>query len=109
MERLLALLGNAVQFAYSCWDRIVVTGGLVLFQGHVVSRTKSRAIAADRAHYAADVVMNVALIVALILTKLTGWERVDPVFAKPREQFGAHVDGRAPGDVVEQDGLVGRP
>ena len=26
MERLLALLGNAVQFAYTCWDRIVVTG-----------------------------------------------------------------------------------
>jgi hypothetical protein len=26
MERLLDLLGNAVQFAYTCWDRIVVTG-----------------------------------------------------------------------------------
>jgi hypothetical protein len=26
MDRLLALLGNAVQFAYTCWDRIVVTG-----------------------------------------------------------------------------------
>jgi hypothetical protein len=26
MQRLLALLGNAVQFAYTCWDRIVVTG-----------------------------------------------------------------------------------
>src|SRR6266568_2086754 len=26
MERLLALLGNAVQFGYTCWDRIVVTG-----------------------------------------------------------------------------------
>src|SRR5438132_2123657 len=26
MERLLALLGNAVQFVYTCWDRIVVTG-----------------------------------------------------------------------------------
>jgi hypothetical protein len=26
VDRLLALLGDAVQFAYSCWDRIVVTG-----------------------------------------------------------------------------------
>ena len=26
MEQLLALLGGAVQFAYSCWDRIVLSG-----------------------------------------------------------------------------------
>src|SRR5262245_1268287 len=26
MERLLELLGNAVQFAYICWDRIVLNG-----------------------------------------------------------------------------------
>ena len=26
MERLLALLGSAVQFAYTCWDRIVLAG-----------------------------------------------------------------------------------
>jgi hypothetical protein len=26
MERLLAVLGQAVQFAYICWDRIVLTG-----------------------------------------------------------------------------------
>ena len=26
MERLLELLGNAVQFAYTCWDRIVLNG-----------------------------------------------------------------------------------
>jgi hypothetical protein len=30
--------------------------------------------AADRAHYRADIVMNVALVVALLLTKLTGWQ-----------------------------------
>jgi ferrous-iron efflux pump FieF len=60
---------------------IAVTGALVLFQGHVVRRTKSQAITADRAHYRADVVMNVALVAALLLTKLTGWERFDPLFA----------------------------
>src|SRR5947209_17143619 len=26
MERLLTLLGSAVQFAYTCWDRIVLSG-----------------------------------------------------------------------------------
>lgn len=60
---------------------IVVTSGLVLFQGHVVRRTRSEAISADRMHYIADVVMNIAVLVALILTKLTGWKRFDPLFA----------------------------
>jgi ferrous-iron efflux pump FieF len=60
---------------------IVVTGGLVLFQGRVVRRTRSEAISADRSHYRADIAMNIAVLVALILTKLTGWERFDPLFA----------------------------
>ncbi|HJU19204.1 MAG TPA: cation diffusion facilitator family transporter [Stellaceae bacterium] len=60
---------------------IVVTGGLVLFQGHVVRRTRSEAISADQAHYRADIVMNIAVLAALILTKLTGWQRFDPLFA----------------------------
>lgn len=60
---------------------IVVTGGLVLFQGRVVRRTRSEAISADRSHYRADIAMNVAVLVALILTKLTGWERFDPLSA----------------------------
>ena len=32
MDQLLALLGNAVQFAYSCWDRIVLNGYLERLQ-----------------------------------------------------------------------------
>ena len=32
MDQLLALLGNAVHFAYSCWDRIVLNGYLERLQ-----------------------------------------------------------------------------
>jgi cation diffusion facilitator family transporter len=47
----------------------------------VVKRTGSQAIAADRAHYATDVAVNLAVLAALGLMRLTGWERLDPIFA----------------------------
>ena len=40
---------------------IVLTFGLMLFQGHVVRRTRSLAITADRAHYTTDFVTNIAV------------------------------------------------
>jgi ferrous-iron efflux pump FieF len=40
---------------------IVLTLGLMLFQSHVVRRTGSLAIAADRAHYTTDFVTNIAV------------------------------------------------
>jgi len=55
--------------------------GLVIMQTIVVRRTGSTAIAADRAHYATDIAVNLAVLVALGVTWLTGWERTDPVFA----------------------------
>jgi ferrous-iron efflux pump FieF len=47
----------------------------------VVRRTGSTAIAADRAHYLTDVAVNSAVLIALGVTRLTGWVRADPVFA----------------------------
>jgi cation diffusion facilitator family transporter len=60
---------------------LVAAAGLVGMQTWVVRKTGSTAIAADRAHYATDVAVNVAVLVALAVTKFTGWERADPVFA----------------------------
>jgi ferrous-iron efflux pump FieF len=60
---------------------LIAAAGLVVMQTWVVRRTGSTAIAADRAHYVTDVVVNVAVLAALGVTRLTGWERVDPVFA----------------------------
>ena len=50
-------------------------------QTWVVRRTGSTAIAADRAHYLMDAVLNGAVLVALALASMTGWERADPLAA----------------------------
>jgi ferrous-iron efflux pump FieF len=60
---------------------IVLTAALVMFQRRVIRATGSEAIGADRLHYLGDLAINVAVIVALIGGHLTGWQRIDPVFA----------------------------
>jgi len=60
---------------------LIAATGLVIMQTIVVRRTGSTAIAADRAHYATDIAVNLAVLVALGVTRLTGWQRTDPVFA----------------------------
>jgi ferrous-iron efflux pump FieF len=59
---------------------IGLTLGLILFQRHVVRRTESMAVQADSAHYFSDFLSNLAVIVALLLTRLLGWWWIDPVF-----------------------------
>ena len=56
---------------------IAATGALISLQGWVVRRTRSVAVAGDRAHYAADLVSNLAAIAGLGLTRLTGEPRWD--------------------------------
>jgi ferrous-iron efflux pump FieF len=58
---------------------LVAVSGLVTLQTWVIRRTGSTAISADRQHYIADIVVNVGVLVSLSTTRLTGWERVDPV------------------------------
>jgi cation diffusion facilitator family transporter len=55
--------------------------GLVILQSWVVRKTGSTAIAADRAHYLTDVAVNIAVLAALGVTRMTGWQRADPAFA----------------------------
>src|ERR1019366_8297041 len=59
----------------------LLTALLVLFESYVTKRTRSHAIAADRSHHLSDVAANLAVLLALALTKLTGWPRFDPLFA----------------------------
>lgn len=47
---------------------IVLTFGLMLFQAHVVRRTGSLAITADRAHYTTDFVTNIAVGIGIWLS-----------------------------------------
>ena len=59
---------------------IVLTAGLITFQRHVIKATGSVAIGADRLHYSGDLLMNSAVIVAILLTTWTGIGAFDPLF-----------------------------
>jgi ferrous-iron efflux pump FieF len=59
---------------------IVLTIGLVLFQMWVVRRTRSVAVAADSLHYKGDILVNMAVIAALVLGSWFGWLYADPIF-----------------------------
>lgn len=60
---------------------LMAAAGLVAMQTWVVEKTASTAITADRAHYLTDVATNAAVLIALVVTKYTGWQRADPTFA----------------------------
>ena len=60
---------------------IAMTFLLLAFQRHVIAKTNSVAIAADSLHYKADLLINLAVIVAILLSKVTLWPYFDPVFA----------------------------
>ena len=59
---------------------IVVTFALTRFQAHVVRKTGSFAIKADSLHYVGDILINGAVIVALLLASEFGWAVADPLF-----------------------------
>lgn len=52
---------------------------LVLFQRHVVRKTRSMAIKADALHYKTDILVNGSVILALILAS-RGWSGFDAIF-----------------------------
>ncbi len=60
---------------------IALTIGLVLYQNFVIRRTGSVAIAGDLLHYKGDLLMNLGVIAALLLTAATGISAIDAVFA----------------------------
>jgi ferrous-iron efflux pump FieF len=60
---------------------IAVTFGLITYQRHVVRATGSIAITADRAHYASDLLTNLGVVVALILSAGFKMEMADPIIA----------------------------
>ena len=59
---------------------IVVTIGLVLYQRHVVRHTGSIAISADELHYRSDIVLNLGVIAALVLSSALDFPILDPLF-----------------------------
>lgn len=59
---------------------IVGTLALLAWQRHVLAQTRSIAIATDHLHYQSDLILNVAVIVALALDQYAGFTRADPLF-----------------------------
>ena len=60
---------------------IGATAVLVLFQRYVIRRTNSVVVRADSLHYLGDLLVNAAVIVALLGVTQLGWTILDPVFA----------------------------
>lgn len=65
---------------YVCVFSIVLTLGLVRFQRYVVKQTGSQAISADSIHYQSDLILNIAILIAMLLS-WTGILWADAVFA----------------------------
>jgi len=59
---------------------IVVTFILTRFQAYVVRKTGSVAIQADSLHYIGDLLVNGAVILALLAVSQFGWVHADPLF-----------------------------
>ncbi|MEP7350668.1 MAG: cation diffusion facilitator family transporter [Sphingorhabdus sp.] len=59
---------------------IVATLGLLAYQRHVVKKTGSVAIHADHVHYQSDLLLNGAVIVAIVLDTMLQVRGADPVF-----------------------------
>lgn len=60
---------------------IAITLALVAYQRRVVAETRSLAIEADSIHYRGDLLMNLSVIAALVLSGYLGFHWADPLFA----------------------------
>jgi ferrous-iron efflux pump FieF len=81
---------------------VIAAALLVVMQTWVVRKTGSTAIAADRAHYMTDIVVNAGVLVALGTSKLKGWERADPAIALVIAGYIMWNARRIAGDVLTQ-------
>ncbi|WP_025295107.1 cation diffusion facilitator family transporter [Sphingomonas sanxanigenens] len=59
---------------------LVITTALLTYQRRVIAATGSVAIGADNVHYQSDLLLNGAVIVALVLDQYVGVPGADPVF-----------------------------
>jgi ferrous-iron efflux pump FieF len=59
---------------------IAATFALLAWQRHVIRRTGSVAIKTDNVHYKSDLMLNLAVIAALVLDQKLGFPAADPLF-----------------------------
>ncbi|KLI64782.1 cation diffusion facilitator family transporter [Aurantiacibacter marinus] len=81
---------------------IVLTLALLAWQRHVLSRTGSVAIATDHLHYKSDLMLNIAVIAALVLDAFVGFALADPLFGLAIAGWLAWSARQASSEVVSQ-------
>src|SRR4029453_334413 len=59
---------------------MAATFALLAYQRYVIRRTASVAIHTDHVHYQSDLLLNFAVIAALVLDQFFGWRLADPIF-----------------------------
>ncbi len=59
---------------------VCLTIGLVIFLNYVAKKTNNLVIRADALHYKTDIYSNIAILLALILIKITGIQIIDSIF-----------------------------
>ncbi|WP_324829000.1 cation diffusion facilitator family transporter [Qipengyuania zhejiangensis] len=80
---------------------IVATFALLGWQRYVMARTRSLAIQTDHLHYKSDLLLNVAVICALVLDQYAGFSLADPLFGLAIAGWLAWGAWRAAGEAVD--------
>ncbi|RVT94081.1 cation diffusion facilitator family transporter [Sphingomonas crocodyli] len=81
---------------------LILTGGLLLYQRRIIAQTGSVAIRTDNVHYQSDLLLNGAVIVALVLDGFVGVTGADPLFGIAIALWLAWGAWRASGDAIDQ-------
>lgn len=74
-------LSNAGTVVVAMSFAVMVSIALIVAQGHAIAATGSVAIKGDRAHYVADMLANIAVIIGVIVTAFTPFSQADPIVA----------------------------
>jgi ferrous-iron efflux pump FieF len=81
---------------------IFITLALLAWQRHVIRRTGSLAIQTDSVHYRSDLLLNLAVIAALVLDQLAGLAKADSLFGLAIAGWLGWSAWTASQDAVEQ-------
>jgi len=80
---------------------IGATLALLAWQRHVLKRTGSIAIQTDHLHYKSDLLLNLAVIAALVLDQRMGFTRADPLFGLAIAAWLLWGAWRAAGEAID--------
>ena len=80
---------------------IIATLALVAWQRYVIAQTRSVAIKADNVHYQSDLLLNIAVIAALVIDQYMGFAQADPLFGLAIAAWLLYGAWRAAGEAID--------